>query len=103
MPVLVTAVKNKPSKRGSRLSRACSQTWSARAASAVGGAVDMEVRLASDRPPDSPDSDIDVWLEKQVRLPVAVAPLRASRARDFPIRGLRCRPLSSGWKNMRAV
>jgi len=63
----------------------------------------MEVRLASDRPPDSPDSDIDVWLEKQVRLPVAVAPLRASRARDFPIRGLRCRPLSSGWKNMRAV
>jgi hypothetical protein len=26
MPVLVTAVKNRPSKRGSRLKRACSQT-----------------------------------------------------------------------------
>ena len=27
MRVLVTAVKNKPSKRTSRLIRACSQTW----------------------------------------------------------------------------
>src|SRR5690554_1295059 len=29
MPVLVTAVKNRPSKRASRLLRACSQTWRA--------------------------------------------------------------------------
>lgn len=32
VPVLVTAVKNSPSKPGARLRRACSQTWWVRAA-----------------------------------------------------------------------
>src|SRR3546814_16388897 len=57
MRVLVTAMKNSPSKRGSRLSRACSQTR--RGGRAVDSGEGMRCRLAPRRRADSPDSDID--------------------------------------------
>src|SRR5579859_5387041 len=56
MRVLVTAVKNRPSKRASRLRRACSQVRSSGRGGAGGC---MQQRLAPGDALDSPFSDIN--------------------------------------------